>query len=117
MDEWWLLLWWQAWQWFSPGIAFAAIPGSDGTISACFKKTTKILRVINAEDGQKCRSDERPLSWNQEGPAGPSGSPGLPGPSGSPGPQGPAVCAFGDLAADPFIEHAHRLSTRLAQQV
>ena len=43
------------------GIAFAAIPGADGTISGCYKKTTKILRVINAEDGQKCRSDERPI--------------------------------------------------------
>ena len=60
------------------GIAFAAIPGSDGTISACFKKTRKILRVINAEAGQTCRSDERPLSWNQEGPPGPTGSPGPP---------------------------------------
>jgi hypothetical protein len=70
------------------GISFAAIPGADGTISACFKKTTKILRVINAEDGQKCRSNERAISWNQEGPPGPSGSPGVQGVQGSPGPQG-----------------------------
>lgn len=75
------------------GIAFAAIPGADGTISACFKKTTKILRVINAEDGQKCRSDERPLSWNQEGPTGPSGSPGAPGEDGEPGAPGTGTVA------------------------
>ena len=67
------------------GISFAAIPGADGTISGCYKKATKVLRVVNAEAGQTCRSDERPISWNQEGPPGPSGSPGVPGDPGTPG--------------------------------
>lgn len=74
------------------GISFAAIPSADGTIHGCYKKTTKVLRVINAEAGQKCTSDERPLNWNQTGPAGiqgPQGEQGSPGPVGSPGPAGP----------------------------
>ena len=67
------------------GVAFATIPSADGTIHGCYKKTTKILRVINVEAGQKCRSDEYTLNWNQDGPA---GAPGSPGPKGQPGEQG-----------------------------
>jgi hypothetical protein len=72
------------------GISFAAIPSADGTIHACFKKTTKVLRVINAEGGQTCSGEEKPLSWAQTGPPGAAGSPGpqgLPGEQGSPGRQ------------------------------
>ena len=64
------------------GIATAAIPAADGTISACYKKTTKILRVINAEAGQVCNADERPLTWNQ------AGQPGTPGTDGTNGTDG-----------------------------
>jgi hypothetical protein len=44
------------------GLAVAAIPGSDGTIHACYKKSGGSLRVVK---GTQCRGDERPLTWNQ----------------------------------------------------
>jgi hypothetical protein len=44
------------------GAAVAAIPSSDGTITACLNKTGA-LRIINAEGGQTCTSKETQLSW------------------------------------------------------
>jgi Collagen triple helix repeat (20 copies) len=43
------------------------------------------VRVIDQEDGQRCRSNETPLSWNSKGP---QGDPGPRGPQGERGPQG-----------------------------
>jgi hypothetical protein len=57
------------------GASYAAIPGSNGVISACRDVQGK-LKVIDAEAGQACPGGQTPLSWNQKGPAGP------PGPSG-----------------------------------
>jgi hypothetical protein len=48
------------------GAAFAAIPGSDGTIHACYQQRSGNLRVVESTDA--CRSRERPLNWNQRGP-------------------------------------------------
>jgi hypothetical protein len=48
------------------GAAVAAIPSSDGTISACRDNRTGTLRVINTESPpqpQTCRSTETQLSW------------------------------------------------------
>lgn len=45
------------------GAAFAAIPSSSGTITTCYDKGNGTLRVIDAEDGQTCRSTETQLSW------------------------------------------------------
>jgi collagen triple helix repeat protein len=91
------------------GVAYAAIPGSNGVINGCFEKRSGILRVIDAESGKTCLSFETPISWNQKGPAGPQGltgdkgeagpigatgpkgdqgEPGLPGPIGATGPKG-----------------------------
>src|SRR5690242_1857117 len=56
--------------------AVAAIPGGDGTISGCYKvggHNPGVLRVVDAEAGQHCRSSETPISWNQTGPQGPPG--------------------------------------------
>jgi hypothetical protein len=44
------------------GAAFAAIPSSSGTITACYTATGS-LRVIDPEAGQACRSAETQLSW------------------------------------------------------
>jgi hypothetical protein len=44
------------------GAAFAAIPSSSGTITACYAGNGA-LRVIEAEGGQTCRSTETQLSW------------------------------------------------------
>jgi hypothetical protein len=61
------------------GVAYAAIPGTDGVISGCYAKGGD-LRVIDAEAGSYCKSGETALSWNQigqQGPIGPKGDPGL----------------------------------------
>jgi hypothetical protein len=50
------------------------------------------VRVIDAESGATCSSDEVKLSWSQKGPAGPAGPAGPKGDKGDPGPAGPAGC-------------------------
>ena len=66
------------------GIAQAAVPNSSSVIHACYNKPTGRLRVVDSS--ASCRSAERPLTWNQNGPSGP---PGPPGSTGGPGPSGP----------------------------
>jgi hypothetical protein len=77
------------------GTAIAAIPGQDGSISACYRMKGGALRVIAA--GKSCAKGERQIAWNQRGPSGPRGDAGVPGsrgdagergPQGAPGPQG-----------------------------
>jgi Collagen triple helix repeat (20 copies) len=64
--------------------AQAAIPGSDGVISACYLKLGGALRVIDSAH-QHCASPfEAALNWNVQGPIGPQG------PQGNVGPRGPA---------------------------
>jgi hypothetical protein len=88
------------------GVAWAAIPAADGTITACYLNRPDSddpqgsLRVVDAPS--QCRSNEAALSWNQQGPVGPPGPQGEPGPvgaqglagdqgePGAPGPVGPA---------------------------
>jgi len=62
-------------------LAWAAIPGSDGTISGCYGRVGGYLRVIDAAAGGKCTAAESPIRWSQSGPVGP------------PGPQGPTGAA------------------------
>lgn len=45
------------------GAAVAAIPSSDGIITACRDNKTGTLRVIDAEGGKRCTSKETQLSW------------------------------------------------------
>jgi hypothetical protein len=48
------------------GIAWAAIPSSDGVITGCYVKQSRSfgkLRVIDAENGQACKSSEASLNW------------------------------------------------------
>ena len=63
------------------GVGYAAIPSSNGVISAC-KDSKGTLKVIDAEAGQTCNANQQPLTWNQQGPA---GSQGPAGPQGAPG--------------------------------
>jgi len=79
------------------GIAAATGSGSD-TINGCVGKTTGALRVV--ESGQKCRTSEYGIEWNERGPqgrrgptgatgaTGPAGAAGAGGATGSTGPQG-----------------------------
>ena len=65
--------------------AYAAIPGSDGVIHACYKKSSPnqgTLRVVDAERGQACVGSEGRLDWNRTGPQGDTGPQGEPGLSG-----------------------------------
>ena len=55
------------------GVAYATIPDSSGTIHGCFSNTNGILRVV--ESANDCRTSERAIEWNQEGPPGPPGRP------------------------------------------
>jgi hypothetical protein len=50
------------------GIAVASIPAGNGTISACYSSTTGALRVIDSPS-KHCGSGEKPIRWNQSGPA------------------------------------------------
>ncbi|MGH9137863.1 MAG: hypothetical protein ACRD0G_12560 [Acidimicrobiales bacterium] len=74
------------------GVAYGAIPGADGVLHGCYQATggaTGALRVV--DEGGQCRVGERPISWNERGPAGdpgPQGPPGETGPAGPAGPQG-----------------------------
>jgi hypothetical protein len=85
------------------GIALAAIPGSNGTITGCYDNRSGILRVIDAEAGAVCRTSETLLTWSQTGPQGPQGPTGLAGPPGPPGEDGQdgvvAPCSPGTLKA------------------
>jgi hypothetical protein len=72
------------------GIAYAAIPGADGVISACRLNGIGTLRVIDADAGQTCTRFETAIDWNQVGPQGPTGEKGEKGDQGDPGPPGPA---------------------------
>jgi hypothetical protein len=52
------------------GVAVGAIPGSDGTISACYQKPGLLknpgaVRVIDREAGQNCRGDEVAFAWDK----------------------------------------------------
>jgi hypothetical protein len=68
------------------GVAFAAIPGRNGTIKGCYAKRSGALRVIS--DRARCRHGERTLSWNQRGPTGRTGAIGRTGPQGLAGQNG-----------------------------
>ena len=54
--------------------AVASIPAKDRKITACFKKTSGDLRVIDAAK-QHCSKKERRLTWNQAGQRGRAGPP------------------------------------------
>ena len=63
------------------GVAWASIPGPDGTITACVAKNGNIRLIDPAvTTGNACKKGEVVLTWNQSGPQGQQGDPGQPGP-------------------------------------
>jgi hypothetical protein len=58
-------------------LATAAIPSGDGQIHACYETRyrTGVLRVIDAEAGQSCRSFETAIEWSQAGGGGGASGP------------------------------------------
>jgi hypothetical protein len=84
------------------GVAWAAIPGGDGTIDGCYLKVTGTLRVIDTGKGDKCiKGLETPISWNQKGDPGPAGAKGATGAAGAKGDAGPAGAKGATGAAGP----------------
>ena len=91
------------------GIAYASIPDSGGTYTACELKGIGTIRLIDPSLGSKnllghCTALETQISWSQNGqpgpagaegpkgdtgPAGADGAPGAKGDTGATGPQGP----------------------------
>lgn len=69
------------------GVAYAAIPGSDGVIHSCFNPSGQ-LRVIDATTGATCAKNEKALTFNQTGPKGDQGNPGIQGTPGTNGTNG-----------------------------
>lgn len=83
------------------GWALASIPGTDGTISACYATRGGEVRIIDST--ASCMARETAIRWNEEGPAGPAGRAGAEGPQGATGPQGPpgpGVTVLDGAAAD-----------------
>lgn len=68
------------------GVASAGIPSNGGKIFGCYAKQGGALRVVSA--GKKCKSNEKALFWNQQGPKGDAGPAGPGGNSPQKGAQG-----------------------------
>jgi Lamin Tail Domain len=67
-------------------VAATQIPDGSGVIHGCRKVEGGALRVVARSSA--CRPGEKPLKWNQQGPAGPAGATGPVGPAGPAGPAG-----------------------------
>lgn len=79
----------------------AAIPGRDGTITACYAKSNGALRVVDAK--KKCSRREKRLTFNQQGRDGRDGTAGAPGQNGTNGTNG----TNGSDATIPPVESRH----------
>src|SRR5262245_59229876 len=71
---------------FATAATSTASAEADQVIHACRNVHNGALRVVG--NRHECRRNEKPISWNQRGPEGPQGGPGVPGPPGVPGTQG-----------------------------
>ena len=69
-------------------VAQASIPGSNGVITACYDKTGAVRIIDTAKTS--CGKGETALTWNEQGPAGPTGATGPTGSAGATGATGPA---------------------------
>jgi hypothetical protein len=92
-------------------IAYASIPDSNGLFHGCYGITGQgqpagnaTLRVIDP-DTQACKSNERPLDWNQTGPQGPTGPQGQTGPTGPQGPEGSGHAFIATTQGSVTIHH------------
>jgi hypothetical protein len=54
------------------GVAYGAIPSSNGVISAC-KAKDGAIKLIDKEAGQNCPGSQQLVEWNKQGPAGQAG--------------------------------------------
>jgi hypothetical protein len=78
------------------GVAVAAIPGSDGTIQACYGDSNGNVRIVDTPGD--CKNHETAIAFNQTGPKGLQGDKGDTGAQGVKGDTG-AQGAKGDTGA------------------
>lgn len=71
------------------GVSYADIPNSTSHVYTGCYSGTGALRLINAQVGNHCASNEATVTWNQAGPQGIQGVPGATGASGAAGAVGP----------------------------
>jgi hypothetical protein len=75
-------------------IAYAAVPGTGGLISACYSNGSvsgqHVLTILDTAQSALCQTNQTLITWNQAGPAGPAGPAGIAGPAGAQGPKGDA---------------------------
>jgi BclA C-terminal domain len=79
------------------GIAYASIPGPDGVIHGCYRKTTGELIVVDS--GKVCEEGWKSLNWSQTGPTGLTGPKGPTGATGPTGPTGALSSAYVDASS------------------
>src|SRR5262249_48167355 len=85
------------------GIAYAAIPDTNGVIHGCYNPNAARgangtpLNILDSAAGS-CNGNQREITWNQGGPAGPMGATGASGATGSRGDTG-ATGATGPAGA------------------
>jgi hypothetical protein len=72
--------------------AYGSIPASNGVFTGCVAANGQ-ARVIDTATTTTCNSNEKLITWNQQGPAGPQGAKGATGATGPAGPQGPQGAA------------------------
>src|SRR5262245_39985601 len=68
-------------------VSRASIPAASGVYTGCILPSGQ-LRVIDTAITPTCNASEKMITWNQKGPAGPQGLPGVQGPAGPQGSQG-----------------------------
>ena len=73
-------------------IAYAAVPGTGGVISACYTNGSvsgqHALTILDTAQSALCQANQTLITWNQAGPTGPQGPKGDVGPAGPGGPAG-----------------------------
>lgn len=74
-------------------IAYAAIPGSGGVISACVTNASAFgqhaVTLLDTAQTALCQTNQTLVTWNEAGPPGPQGQKGDTGAAGATGPAGP----------------------------
>lgn len=88
------------------GFARAAIPDSDTKVYTACVSDDGSIRLINYENGKRCKDAEKTRTWNKAGQAGADGANGADGADGlkgETGDQGPAGVSGYEIVTDDFV--------------
>ena len=92
------------------GGGYAMAASNNKTITVCADKKTGVLHL---KTRGRCKRSQTQVTWNQEGPRGPTGPQGATGLQGQPGAQGPAgVIVWANVATDGTVVAGHGLSVQ-----